>query len=167
MKGFNIIIVIFLLLGSCKEQNAQIKTEEKVAIVEEIEVFGESFLSDNAMKEAEMAQAFDNLSETDTLTTAFYGVVTDVCKSKGCWMKVSLGDGQETMVTFKDYGFFVPKDIVGKEVVLSGRGFIEKMSVEDQQHFAEDGGASEEEISNITAVKVTRSFIADGVILEQ
>jgi hypothetical protein len=167
MKGFNIIIVIFLLLGSCKEQNAQTKTEEKVAIVEEIEVFGESFLADNAMKEAEMAHAFDNLSETDTLTTAFYGVVTDVCKSKGCWMKVSLGDGQEAMVTFKDYGFFVPKDIVGKEVVLSGKGFIEKMSVEDQQHFAEDGGASEEEISKIKTVKVTRSFIADGVILEQ
>ncbi len=167
MKGFNIIIVIFLLLGSCKEQNAQSKTEEKVAKVEEMTIFGESFASDNAMKEAEIARAFEDLGETDTLTTAFYGVVTDVCKSKGCWMKVSLGDGQETMVTFKDYGFFVPKDIVGKEVVLSGKGFIEKMSVEDQQHFAKDGGASEEEISKITAVKVTRSFIADGVILEQ
>ena len=31
MKGFNIIIVIFLILGSCKEQNAQSETEEKVA----------------------------------------------------------------------------------------------------------------------------------------
>ena len=167
MKGFNIIIVIFLLLGSCKEQNTQSKTEEKVAIDKETEIFGESFVADNAMKEAEIALAFKDLSETDTLTTAFSGVVTDVCKSKGCWMKVSLGDGQETMVTFKDYGFFVPKDIVGKEVVVNGKGFIEKMSVEDQQHFAKDGGATEEEISEITAVKVTRSFIADGVILEQ
>ncbi|WP_297762105.1 DUF4920 domain-containing protein [uncultured Muriicola sp.] len=167
MKGFNIIIVIFLLFGSCKEQNAQSKTEEKVASIKEMQVFGESFNSDNAMKEAEISRAFEDLGETDTLTTAFYGVVTDVCKAKGCWMKVSLGDGRETMVTFKDYGFFVPKDIVGKEVVLSGKGFIEKMSVKDQQHFAKDGGASEAEISKITAAKVTRSFIADGVILEQ
>ncbi|NNJ89924.1 MAG: DUF4920 domain-containing protein [Eudoraea sp.] len=167
MKGFNIIIVIFLALVSCKQQNAQSKTEEKVDVVEEMKIFGESFVSDNAMKEAEMAEAFADLGETDTLTAVIHGVVTDVCKSKGCWMKVDLGDGQETMVTFKDYGFFVPKDIVGKDVVLNGIGFIEKMSVEDQQHFAEDGGASEEEIGKITEVKITRSFIADGVILEQ
>jgi len=167
MKGFNIIIVIFLTLVSCKQQNSQAKTEEKVATAEEMQIFGEAFNSDNAIKEAEIAQAFEDLGETDTLTTAFYGVVTDVCKSKGCWMKVTLGDGEETMVTFKDYGFFVPKDIVGREVALSGKGFNEKMSVEDQQHFAKDGGASEEEISKITAIKVTRSFIADGVILEK
>jgi len=167
MKGFNIIIVIFLIIGSCKQQNTQSNNEEIVATTEENQLFGESFNTDNAMKESEIALAFADLNETDTLTTSFSAVVTDVCKSKGCWMKVDLGDGQQTMVTFKDYGFFVPKDIVGKQVVLSGKGFIEKMSVEDQQHFAEDGGASEEEISKITAVNVTRSFIADGVIIEQ
>ena len=31
MKGFNIIIVIFLILGSCKQQNTQSETEEKIA----------------------------------------------------------------------------------------------------------------------------------------
>lgn len=159
--------MVFLILGSCKQQNSQTETEEIVAATEEKELFGESFNSDNVMKESEIARAFQELGETDTLTTAFSAVVTDVCKSKGCWMKVDLGDGQETMVTFKDYGFFVPKDIVGSQVVLSGKGFIEKMSVKEQQHFAEDGGASEEEINKITTEKATRSFIATGVILEQ
>jgi hypothetical protein len=167
MKGFNIIIVIFLLLGSCKQQNTQSETEEKVAIVEEMQIYGQSFDSENAIKEAEIAAAFKDLGVTDTLNTTFYGVVTEVCKVKGCWMKVSLEEGQETMVTFKDYGFFVPVDLIGKVVALNGKGYIDKMSVEDQQHFAKDGGASEEEINKITTVKVTRSFIADGVILEK
>jgi hypothetical protein len=167
MKGFNIIIVILFLLGSCKQQNKQSETAEKMLATEEIQVFGQAFDSSKALKEAEIAMAFKDLSETDTLNTAFYGVVTDVCKAKGCWMKVSLGEGIEAMVTFKDYGFFVPKDIVGKEVALNGKGFIESMSVEDQQHYAKDGGASEEEIQNIDSPKVTQTFVADGVLLKQ
>lgn len=159
--------MILLVLGSCKEQNTQSNTEAEVAVMEEVQVFGASFDANKAMKETEIAGAYADLAETDTLTTAFRGVVTEVCKAKGCWMKISLGNGEETRVTFKDYGFFVPKDIVGKEVVVEGKGFIESMSVEDQKHYAEDGGASQEEIDKITAVKLTRSFIANGVILEE
>ena len=53
----------------------------------------------------------------------FRGTVTEVCKAKGCWMKVALENGEETMVKFKDYGFFVPKDMAGKEVVINGHRF--------------------------------------------
>jgi len=51
----------------------------------------------------------------DKMTTKVEGTVEDVCKMKGCWMKVKTGDGQTMRVMFKDYGFFVPKDIVGKK----------------------------------------------------
>ncbi|GGD56653.1 hypothetical protein GCM10011361_24000 [Muriicola marianensis] len=109
--------------------------------------------------------AFDKLEPKDSLKVSFTGKVTDVCQMKGCWIKVSLDGKEEMRVTFKDYGFFVPKDITGREVVLQGTGFIEEISVEDQRHYAEDGGASEEEIAKITTPKVTYSFVADGVLL--
>ena len=68
-------------------------------------------------------------------------------------------------VRFKDYGFFVPKDAAGKKVVMNGAAFLEEMSVEDQKHYAEDEGASEEELAQITAPKRTLRFEADGVLI--
>ena len=48
---------------------------------------------------------------------------------------------------------------------MNGAAFFEEMSVEDQKHFAEDEGASEDEIALITAPKKTLRFEADGVLI--
>jgi hypothetical protein len=60
----------------------------------------------------------------------------------------------------------MPKDIAGKEVIVNGIAFVEAMSVEDQQHYAEDGGATPEELAKITEPKRTYGFEADGVLLK-
>ena len=39
------------------------------------------------------------------------------------------------------------------------------MSVDEQRHYAEDKGATKEEIEVITEPKRTFSFLADGVLL--
>ena len=36
-------------------------------------------------------------------------------------MKLDLENGEEAMVKFKDYGFFMPKDIAGEEVIVNGK----------------------------------------------
>ena len=82
-------------------------------------------------------------------------------------MKLKLENGEEAMVKFKDYGFFMPKDIAGKEVIVNGLAFIEEMSVEEQKHYAEDAGESKEVIAAITAPKKTYRFEADGVLLKK
>lgn len=41
------------------------------------------------------------------------------------------------------------------------------MSIEDQRHYAEDGGKSKEEIAAITEVKRTLAFEADGVLIPE
>jgi len=61
----------------------------------------------------------------------------------------------------------MPKDIAGKEVIVNGLAFVEEMSVEDQRHYAEDGGKSEDEIAKITKPKKTFGFEADGVLLKE
>lgn len=82
-------------------------------------------------------------------------------------MKLDLKEGREVMVRFKDYGFFVPEDIIGKEVILQGNAFVDQISVEDQQHFAMDAGKNEIEIAAITQPKNTYTFLASGVLTKK
>ncbi len=78
-------------------------------------------------------------------------------------MNVETAGGSLMRVRFKDYGFFVPSDIMGKEVVFEGKAFRDTTSVADLKHYAEDAGKSKEEIDAITEPKVTIAFVADGV----
>jgi hypothetical protein len=93
------------------------------------------------------------------------GKVVEVCQEKGCWMKIEKADGDKMMVKFKDYGFFMPKDIVGKEVVLDGETIAKEVSVQQLRHYAEDAGKSQEEINKITKPRKETQFIAKGVLV--
>lgn len=94
------------------------------------------------------------------------GKVKEVCQEKGCWMKLEKENGETLMVKFKDYGFFMPKDIVGKEVVLEGEAIVKEVSVKQQKHYAEDAGKSKEEIEKIKKPKKETQFIASGVLVQ-
>ena len=61
----------------------------------------------------------------------------------------------------------MPKNIADKEVIVQGKAFIAEVSIEEQRHYAEDAGKSEEEIAVIIQVEKTLSFEADGVLLIQ
>ena len=91
--------------------------------------------------------------------------VTDVCQMKGCWMKLEIGDEKDIMVNFKDYSFFVPKNIIGKEVIVSGEAFKRNISVDELKHYARDRGEEESAISLIVEPKEIYSLTAKGVIL--
>jgi hypothetical protein len=68
-------------------------------------------------------------------------------------------------VTFKDYGFFMPKDISGKSVVIDGYAYIETTSVDILRHYAEDAGKSKAEIEAIKEPLRELSYEAAGVLL--
>jgi hypothetical protein len=93
------------------------------------------------------------------------GKVVDVCQEKGCWMKLEKPDGSPMMVRFKNYGFFMPKNILGKEVVLDGDASMKDVSVKQLQHYAKDAGKSEEEIKKIKEPKKELQFMAKGVLV--
>lgn len=112
-------------------------------------------------------QLVAKMGEKDKMPAKVEGTVESVCKMKGCWMKVKTGDGQTMRVTFKDYGFFVPKDIVGKTVVVEGTAETSTTPVADLRHYAEDAGKSKEEIAKITEPEKALTFVADGVIVKK
>ena len=75
--------------------------------------------------------------------------------------------GKESMVRFKDYGFFVPKDIADQRIIIEGVAFIEEVSVNTLRHYAEDDGKSAKEIAIITESKKILTVVSSGVLLPQ
>lgn len=88
--------------------------------------------------------------------------VLGVCPKKGCWMQVE-GPQGPLRVTFQDYSFFVPVELVGKEVLLKGRFVVHKESVAEQKHLLEDARRPKEEIEAIKTEKESLRFVATGV----
>jgi hypothetical protein len=75
------------------------------------------------------------------------GTVSAVCLKKGCWMNLKGETPTATArITFKDYGFFVPKDCSGKAAIVEGNLEVKKLSLEERKHFAEDGKVSVDQI---------------------
>ncbi len=167
MKGFNTLVAFLMVIYCCKGQNQQSGIKEGTEVAPTFSPFGEKIDAMGALDTAEMTKTYARLEQGDTLRTKFTAVVTDVCRAKGCWMKLQLQDGGETMVRFKDYGFFMPRDIAGREVIVNGLAFVAEMGVEDQRHYAKDGGKSAAEISKIARPKKIFGFEADGVLLKQ
>ena len=90
------------------------------------------------------------------------GTVGKVCQKKGCWMSLRQ-DGKDIRITFKDYGFFVPKDCMGKRVRAQGTVAETTQSVAEARHYLKDEGASRAEIKKIKAPVKTIAFVATGV----
>lgn len=127
--------------------------------------FGEVINEEGAISLEELVL---QMQEQDSIQTKVRGTVEAVCQTKGCWMNLTVGEGeekQELFVQFKDYGFFMPKDIAGREVIMEGLAYRSITSVEELRHYAEDDGQSEEEIAAITEPLEERKFLANGVIL--
>ena len=161
------ILMVLALTMSCKGQtNTDAAKGSETNKADYISV-GMQIDDKDASSVSQMATRYQSLKEGDTLNLKMTAKVDEVCQMKGCWMTLNLEDGNQVRVTFKDYGFFVPKDIAGKEVIVNGKAFVEETSVKDQKHFAEDAGKSPEEIAAITAPKLTYSFEADGVLIKE
>lgn len=104
-----------------------------------------------------VAQA-DAEGEAKVLISAEVG---SVCQVKGCWL--GLVDAQNNIrVTFKDYGFFVPLNLVGKTVKVQGNIRKVTMSLEDTKHYVEDAGGDP---ATVTEPRVEYQLVATGVEL--
>ena len=109
---------------------------------------------------------FSNQHVPDSTSIKLSGTIESVCQEKGCWMKLSIGNGEQIRVTFKDYGFFVPKNSAGHKTVIEGVLKKKVTDVETLQHYAKDEGKSDEVIATITEPKEEYSFVAHGVLID-
>ncbi|OOQ60815.1 DUF4920 domain-containing protein [Mucilaginibacter pedocola] len=124
--------------------------------------YGKTVTADGALTTAALKTT---LSSDTTYAGKVTGTVVDVCKKKGCFMKLAQEDGKTIMVQFTDYAYFMPQNIVGKTVVVEGLAKVKELSVERQKHYAKDANKSEAEIAAITQPKKDISIMADGVLV--
>ena len=125
--------------------------------------YGEEFKIENAVAATALPALAKEGKATDVVVT---GKINEACKKKGCWMTIDLGNNEEMRVTFKDYGFFVPKDCDGKEATFKGTATFDTTSVADLQHYASDEGLSQEEIDKITEPEIALVFEATCVVIK-
>ncbi|MBE26594.1 MAG: DUF4920 domain-containing protein [Saprospirales bacterium] len=153
------LIIVMMISVSCKNNDKPIITDEKG------QHFGEMISDVGAISFSELVIKMDQSDEVEAVVT---GNVGSVCQAKGCWMNIVDSDGgtsEEMFVKFKDYGFFMPLDIAGKDVIMRGKAYKEETSVDELRHYAEDEGKSDEEVAAITESIIELKFMADGVIL--
>jgi hypothetical protein len=130
----------------------------------EVSYHGKKITEKGAIPAAQLPAKMANKTQ---MPAKVEGTVESVCKVKGCWMNVKTANNQMMRVSFRDYGFFVPKDIVGKTVVMEGTAETTTTPVDELRHYAQDAGKSKAEIEKITEPEKALSFVADGVIVKK
>lgn len=157
MKQLSILIVTMCLLTiGCKGP----QKSQPVPLGENI---GATVANPNPIT---MSELMVKMASQDTVKTQLKAKVEGVCQVKGCWMNlVDSGSDESIFVKFKDYGFFMPLDLAGSDVIVEGIAYREVTSVDELKHYAEDEGKSAEEIALITQPEEELKFMADGVII--
>lgn len=145
MKGIYITIIAVLLL-SCNPSK------------ENYQSFGDEITADQYVDVSALLTSVDENESPFKVK----GTVEEVCQMKGCWMTLRNEEGVSIRITFKDYGFFVPKDISGREIILEGVAFKEELEEDVAKHYAEDGGLEYDE-----SMRNQISFVAHGVLVAE
>lgn len=165
-KNWTWLSLVFALgLTACNAQSSDPNQTAPEQATTEIkgETFGEEVDAGTVVTYPEL---ISQMNGQDSMVVTVRGTVDAVCQMKGCWMDIVSDEVPESMkVRFKDYGFFVPKDIAGREVIMQGVATYQETSVDDLRHYAEDAGKSAEEIEAITEPRRELSFLASGVLL--
>lgn len=165
MKKLLSLIAVISLLAACSpatQQDGQ-KAEANADTPASggFASFGEKIEDEGAVQSDAL---FTSLEGQDSAYVKVSGTIDQVCQAKGCWMTMPVGE-ESMRITFKDYGFFVPKDASGKNTVVEGIITKQVTDVETLRHFAVDAGKSPEEVEQITEPKVEYTFEAVGVLI--
>lgn len=168
MKNIGIVILLSIVIIACNSAKKDTNKGNKIAENTTYSSFGDPVSALDYLSSNDALSNYKALKLGDTINLKFNANIREVCSKKGCWMTLPAGSGDETiMVRFKDYGFFMPLDAAGKEVIVAGKAFVNEVSVADLKHYAEDAGKSSEEIANITEPAMEFAFEANGVLLKK
>jgi hypothetical protein len=170
MKKFKFLVVVaFVLIGvNVNAQQTTKKSKKQTTLYSnDYASFGDKFELNKVLTKEQMFKKYKSLKKGDSISVKFKTSIDEVCKKKGCWMKLNLGNEEAAFVKFKDYGFFVPLNADGSEVIVNGVAFVDVVSVNELKHYAKDAGKSQAEINAITKPEITYSFTATGVYIKK
>ncbi len=142
------------LLAVAAMANAQTATPGKT--------FGSAITAADAV---DISTVAGQVSAAQPVPVKIKALVTDVCTKKGCWMRLRITDSTTAFVRMKDYGFFVPQDIRGKEIIIDGEAYQKETPVDELKHYAADAGKKPAEIATITQPAKELRITANGILV--
>lgn len=159
MRSFVWLVSLGIVFTGSVSADDVVRLSEPVAEVDGYEVFGAPMdsldsgrtLGDLIARREELAGKPVNIRTN----------VAQVCQKKGCFFIARDGD-YVARVKFADYGFFIPTDSSGKDVVLSGILELQEVTSEEQAHYAADLGEAE---PTTAASSIEYSIIATSVAI--
>ena len=117
------------------QESKVIRLSEPVEVTDEYEIFGAALPDGEAP--LPLATVLENGETHVDRQVVVTTRVSQVCQMKGCFFIAQ--DGAYTArVSFKDYSFFVPTDISGRTVTLSGQLTHRDVSAEQAAHYNAD-----------------------------
>ena len=162
------ILISAALMASCgnseSTDNKDSANGDTTALNPAYEYYGDTITPEGAIPAAQLIATVGN---NPSMNLKVEGKIESCCQKKGCWTEVFINDSETVHVTFKDYGFFVPKDAGGKTIIMEGIAKYDTTNVEMLKHLAEDAGKSKEEIEKITEPEYELVFEASGVIIHK
>ncbi len=90
------------------------------------------------------------------------GRLTELCQKKGCWTVLKDGDAV-VRVRFQDYGFFLPKDALGRTALVQGVADVRILSEREARHLAAESAGTDPD--DVTGPVREVGFVASGVLL--
>ena len=103
-------------------------------------------------------------NEWSTRPVLLHGRLSEVCQRKGCWTMLQDGD-QKVRVRFKDYGFFIPKDVSGRQAYVEGTVKGSVLSEAEARHYAAESPSGNP--ASIHGPQHEIGFMATGVRILQ
>lgn len=110
-------LVILLALAFGLSWNSQAQQKEITPAQVGVQ-YGKKVDKSNAITVDKLEKS---LEKAPKYTGKVTGKVAQVCTKKGCFLTLERsGEKDPLMVRFTDYSYFVPADLVGKNVILEG-----------------------------------------------
>jgi len=154
-------VVIGISPGLFAAESEVIRLSEPVDVTATHEIFGSALPETGTpLSLTDLMKDNGKYLDQEVLVTTR---IAKVCQKKGCFFVAQEGPST-ARVTFRDYGFFIPTDSGGKNVVLLGTFSRKSISQEQAEHYAADLGeaaaAAPEEFEYsivASAVKIPKS----------
>jgi len=160
MKAAALALILCASLAGCA-------TQQKID-VDSYGTYGAPVAS--SVTTQDLSKAIAGTTEEERPVTV-KATIDEVCQTKGCWMTLKSGGDVPIRVRFTPSencaeGFYVPRNAAGREAVLVGT--LKKTEIPEDwaRHYAEDGGASPEEIAAIVGPQKTFELMATAVLIE-
>jgi hypothetical protein len=152
MKTISIFIFAILIMSSVAysqgdpsmgmENNKEEKTMEPVGVKTSAGMLYGSAIDEN-VKQLSFGDLLGNAESVNNTIVTVRGVVAEVCQAMGCWMVMT--DGTTSVRAKTGHNFFLPKDISGKEVIITGTFKMTEISEDDAKHFNEESSNPKDE----------------------